>query len=209
MIKKYLKNIYFAMCQIFPYGRIVRETYCTQTPIKWRYILWQKILGFNRHAYWPVHFTSMVGNAKNITCGIETCPGYMPGCYIQGGGKVAIGDYTQIAANVGMITRNHDVYENQKHESAYPITIGAYGWIGMNSVILPDVELGDFTIVGAGSVVTKSFKDGYCVIAGNPAKIIRHLDRDKCVRFKSSYEYNGYIPSDKFADFCNRKGINK
>ena len=39
----------------------------------------------------------------------------------------------------------------------------------MNSVILPGVVLGDRTIVGAGSVVTKSFSQGNCVVAGNPA----------------------------------------
>ena len=51
----------------------------------------------------------------------------------------------------------------------------------MNAVILPGVTLGDHTIVGAGSIVTKSFPEGYVVIAGNPAKIIRTLEREKVV----------------------------
>ena len=55
------------------------------------------------------------------------------------------------------------------------IIIGKKCWIGMNSVILPGVVLGDHTIVGAGAVVTKSFVDGNCVIGGNPARIIRKL----------------------------------
>ncbi|MBS7109518.1 MAG: hypothetical protein KH076_09760 [Streptococcus sp.] len=46
----------------------------------------------------------------------------------------------------------------------------------MNSVILPGVILGDHTIVGAGAVVTHSFPDGYCIIGGNPARIIKALD---------------------------------
>ena len=45
----------------------------------------------------------------------------------------------------------------------------------MNVVVLPGVELGDGTIVGAGAVVTRSFPEGECVLAGNPAKIIRTL----------------------------------
>ena len=48
-------------------------------------------------------------------------------------------------------------------------------WIGFNAVILPGVILGDNTIVGAGSIVTKSFESGHCVIAGNPAKIIKYI----------------------------------
>ncbi|MCZ6594930.1 MAG: hypothetical protein O6943_08450 [Bacteroidetes bacterium] len=47
---------------------------------------------------------------------------------------------------------------------------GDYSWAGMNSVILPRVKLGTHTIVAAGSVVAKSFPEGYCVIAGSPAK---------------------------------------
>lgn len=52
-------------------------------------------------------------------------------------------------------------------------------WIGMNSMILPGVELGNRTIVGAGSIVTKSFKEGNCIIAGNPAKVIRNLNEEE------------------------------
>lgn len=49
----------------------------------------------------------------------------------------------------------------------------------MNSVITAGVTLGPRTIVAAGAVVTKSFPDGFCVLAGVPAKIIKILDKDK------------------------------
>lgn len=55
------------------------------------------------------------------------------------------------------------------------VVIGSNCWIGMNAVILPGVVLGDRTIVGAGGIVTKSFPNGHCIIAGNPAKIIRTI----------------------------------
>lgn len=46
----------------------------------------------------------------------------------------------------------------------------------MNSVILPGVQLGKGTVVAAGSVVTKSFLQGNCIIGGSPAKFIKNLD---------------------------------
>ena len=57
------------------------------------------------------------------------------------------------------------------------ITIGKNSFIGARSVIMYGVELADNTIVAAGSVVTKSFRDGNVVIGGNPAKVIGTWDK--------------------------------
>lgn len=203
-----LKSLLIFFCWFLakhiPFLRPIYETRNTQTPIQIKTWFLQKILGFNRSAYWPVHFTSIVINPHNVFAGVETCPGFMPGCYIQGIGKIYIGDYTQISANVGIISANHELYDNRKHKRGGYVRIGKYCWIGMNATILPDVELGDYTIVGAGSVVTKSFPDGYCVIVGNPARIIKRLDREQCVRHRSEYEYNGYVRSGNFDAFRRR-----
>ena len=194
ILKAILLHFYKVICNI------CYKTKGTAAPITLKTILFQKILGFNRKAYWPVHYTSQVGGVQNIKIGIGTAPGLSPGCYIQGIGKIEIGDYTIIGPNVGIISANHDLYNYRRHIKG-EVKIGKYCWIGMNSVILPDVELGDWTIVGAGSVVTKSFKEGYCIIAGNPAKIIKRLDKSKCVEYKNRYEYYGYIPKEKFEKF--------
>jgi len=163
----------------------------------------QKVIGLNEHVYWPVHETSTVINYKNVLCGIETCPGYSPGNYIQAMGKIKIGDYTQIAPNVGIITGNHELTDNRKHV-VKDIDIGKYCWLGMGAIILPGVFLGDYTIVAAGSVVTKSFKEGYCVIGGNPAKIIKTILASDCKLHKSEFEYNGYIKNDQFELFSKQ-----
>jgi len=206
LLKKILKNIYWLLLRNIPLTRCIYDTRDSQTPITLKIFFMQKILRFNGHVYWPVHFTSIVSYPKNIYSGIETCPGYMPGCYIQGIGKIYIGDYSQISANVGIITANHDLNDNRKHSDIKTVRLGKYCWIAMNVMIMPGVELGDYTVVGAGSVVTKSFPDGFCVIAGNPAKIIKTLNKEECVYHRSPIEYNGYIKSDKFEKF-RRKNL--
>lgn len=206
-MKRQLKALYFGLMRVLPFTRPIYETRDTQTPIRFSMWFFQKVLGFNRSAYWPVHFTSQVGNPKNIYCGVETSPGFSPGCYIQSVGKIYLGDYTQIARNVGIITANHDLTDNRKHSDVRDVKIGKYCWIGMNAVILPGVELGDYTIVGAGAVVTRSFPEGYCVIGGNPAKVIKQIEPSECVFHQSEHEYHGYIPKARFEEF-RRKHLN-
>jgi acetyltransferase-like isoleucine patch superfamily enzyme len=190
-----IKSIYHAFLKII--FRPIFETRDTSCPITFMVFFYQKILGINRRAYWPVHFTSRVAGVENIYVGIGSAPGGMPGCYIQGIGKIHVGDYTLVGPNVGIISANHAIYDLRNHKRD-SVKIGSYCWVGMNTVILPGVELGDFTIVGAGSVVTKSFHDGYCIIAGNPAKILSKLDPEKCIRYHNKYEYYGYYSKNKF-----------
>lgn len=196
-----LKDILYAMLMWLPYFHFIKNTVNSQSRITLRIWFMQKVLGFNKNVYWPVHFTSKINQYKHILVGVDTTPGIEPGCYIQGIGKVYIGDYVRIAQNVGIISSNHDLYDAYKHDLTSEVHIGSYSWLGMNSVILPNVTLGDFTIVGAGAVVTKSFPDGYCVIGGNPAKVIKLLEIEKCVRYHSMEEYVGYMKKEDFIDY--------
>jgi acetyltransferase-like isoleucine patch superfamily enzyme len=143
-------------------------------------------LSQNRKVKWAVHHTSTVLYPENIVRGKNVYPGDSPGNYIQAYNGIFIGDFTNIGPNVGLISANHDLIDNSKHIKAEPIRIGKFCWIGMNAVILPSVILGDFTTVGAGAVVTKSFPEGYCVLAGNPATVIKYLDKETCELYRKS-----------------------
>lgn len=148
---------------------------------KWvlRGILFQKILRFNRNIPWPVSPLHTVSWGRNLTFHPDDINMFneMSGKYFQNfGARITIGRGSWIASNVGIITANHDPADLARHLPGEPVTLGESCWIGMNSVILPGVTLGPRTIVGAGSVVTHSYPGGHCVIAGNPARLIRALD---------------------------------
>lgn len=189
-----------------PYFRFIRETADYQCRINFDMWFKQKVLnwGGNRAAYWPVHWTSKVYDADRIIVGIDAYPGIMNGCYIQGKGGIEIGDYTQVAPNVVIVSANHDPYDTRKHVEA-PVRIGRYCWIGAGASIMPGVELGDWTVVGAGAVVTKSFPEGHCVLGGVPAVKIKELDPAKCIPFHNKVPYHGYIRADRFAEFRRKK----
>ena len=146
--------------------------------------------------YFPIHPTCTIANIRKIYVGINSTVA-RPGCYLQGIGTIRFGDYVRLAPNVGILSANHDLYDQRKYNVA-PIVIGDYSWIGMNSVVTAGVTLGPRTIVAAGAVVTKSFPDGYCVLAGIPAKVVKYLDKEKFVPWHYEQEYYGYLPKDKF-----------
>nr|WP_321452398.1 acyltransferase [uncultured Carboxylicivirga sp.] len=198
-----LQIIAILMGKLLPKYRFFIETVHSSTPITFKIWFMQKVLGFNKKAYWPMHPSSKVVGVENIEIGIDSDPGMNPGCYIQGTGKLYIGDYSRIGANSGILSGNHDLY-NHKILTKKTTRIGDYCWIGMNSIIVAGVELGDFTKVAAGSVVTKSFPDGYCVIGGNPAKIIKELDQNQCIKHHNKIEYKGYIKAAEFDKFKKR-----
>lgn len=141
-----------------------------------------QLFGVNRHVPWPVHFTSTVRVPQRVKLGRETFPGDSPHCYIQAINGIEIGDHANLGPGVGLISASHDPLNNRRWIRKPPIRIGRHCWLGMNVIVLPGVSLGDYTIVGAGAVVTRSFEEGYCVLAGNPARVIRHLDREEIAR---------------------------
>ena len=147
--------------------------------------------------YWPVSKASEVVCPNNIYVGVNSNPGTRPGCYIQGNGGIYIGDFVQLASNIGVISANHDL-NNQSLHINDPVVIGSYSWIGQGALIMPGVKLGKRVVVGAGSVVTKSFPEGWCVIAGNPAKKIKDLDPSLFVYPQRKFVMHGYLTEKEF-----------
>lgn len=100
----------------------------------------------------------------------------MPGCLMMSAGGITIDDGAMIAANVQLITNNHDLTDRQII-TCRPIRIGKNAWIGAGASILPGVTVGDNAVVGAASVVTHDVAPG-TVVAGNPARFIKRVPEE-------------------------------
>lgn len=92
-------------------------------------------------------------------------------------GGITIEDDVMLAANVQLLSNNHDEYDRQVL-TCKPIHIKKGAWIGAGASILPGVTIGKYAIVGAGAIVTRDVGD-YEVAVGVPAKVVKTLDSDK------------------------------
>jgi maltose O-acetyltransferase len=92
--------------------------------------------------------------------------------------RITIGDDTRIGPDVQLLTPTHPMEAGPRREgweSAEPITIGRNAWLGGAVVVCPGVTIGDDTVVGAASVVTRDLPAGVLAV-GNPARIVRPLE---------------------------------
>ncbi len=100
---------------------------------------------------------------------------------------IYVGDYTMFAPNVVLATAGHPILpELRKKGYQYnmPIHIGKNCWLGAGVIVLPGISIGDNTVVGAGSVVTKDLPPNV-VAVGNPCKVLRQINQhDKEYFFK-------------------------
>ena len=154
-----------------------------------------KILPLKRHpgghiANWlRCLFAKMIVDEMGKGCNVESGAEIMEHCKIGDhtgiGPRAVIGAGTVFKGNSMMgpdvhIYTNAHRYDEEKHcfdgyTEMRPVIIGANTWIGYGVIILPGVEIGDNSIIGAGSVVTKSIPAGV-MAAGNPCVVKKVID---------------------------------
>lgn len=102
---------------------------------------------------------------------------------------VTIGDNVLIAPNVTITVTGHPVHHELRKSGemfSFPVTLGNNVWIGSNVVINPGITIGDNSVIGAGSVVTKNIPPDV-VAVGVPCRVIRNInERDR------EYYYQNY-----------------
>lgn len=113
-----------------------------------------------------VHLGNYVYANFNLTCVDDT--------------HIYIGDNTMIGPNVTLATAGHPILPRLR-EKGYqfnlPIHIGKNCWLGAGVIVLPGVNIGDNSVIGAGSIVTKDIPSNV-VAYGSPCKVIREISKN-------------------------------
>jgi len=114
----------------------------------------------------------------NISWGENSFANY--NCTIIDSARVTIGNNVMIGPNVNIFTANHSLSPKKRNEGleyADPVVIDDGVWIGGGTTINPGVRIGRNSVIGSGSVVTKSIPSNV-LAAGNPCRVIRELDKE-------------------------------
>ena len=156
--------------------------------VKTRNRILQKWIGKTKGGVYSIFSPFYVCYGKNITLGKNFFSNI--NCLIMDYEKVSIGDDVWLGPNVSILTVSHpmtprarrvfysmDSFEPQRRankEYVAPVTIGDDVWIAAGVVICPGVTIGNRTVIGAGSVVTRDVPEGVFA-CGVPARVIRKI----------------------------------
>lgn len=126
--------------------------------------------------------TIIVSRTKEARISIGNNVG-ISGATIYARKGITIGDNTLIGGNVKIFDNDFHPIEvkdrnldNKDAIKSNKVIIGKNCFIGCNTIILKGTIIGDGCVIGAGSVVTGNFKEKSCIIAGNPARVIKKVE---------------------------------
>ena len=113
--------------------------------------------------------------------------------YINGGGKVTIGNHFHSGIECMMITQNHN-YEGEKipYDDTFiykEVKIGDNVWFGNRVLVTGNVTIGEGAIIAAGSVVCKDVPE-CAIVGGNPAKVIKYRDIEHYNKLKAEGKFH-------------------
>lgn len=101
--------------------------------------------------------------------------------------NIFVGDNVMFGPNVTVATAGHPIapeYRKQGYQYNADVRIGNNVWIGAGAIIMPGVSIGDDSVIGGGSVVTRNIPSGV-VAVGNPCRVLREIgERDREFYFR-------------------------
>lgn len=155
-----------------------------------------------KYPLYPQYAHVNMSKSENIEIGERVSIG--GNVILSADSPIYIGNDTMIASRVIINTATHDYHNHPmwRERISRPIYIGKHVWIGSGAIILPGVKINDYSVIGAGSVVTKHVPEK-AIIAGNPAKLIKFRENiifDDLVEYPGIAKYEDYLPENKNAD---------
>ena len=147
------------------------------------------------------------GNIQNIKLGDSVSLGGDVSFFATS--EIEVGSHTMIGKEAMLHTSTHDYSKHPmwKVRIDRPIKVGTHVWIGARAVILPGIIVGDFAVIGSGSVVTSHVPEN-AVVAGNPARILCYRDPNSRNSKVENYPIGasvlkeGFLPLDRV---CKKK----
>lgn len=161
MLKKiidFIVSIKLVRYTVYLFALIIRQYFRVFSYAKYRY-------------YFPnggdsfMHSSTEIKYPENIEVGNNVIIG--PGCTLGAHSKIVIGDYVRVSKDVTIETAGLDLNTElpYKHKSS-SICIGDGVWLGTKTIVLGGVCIGDHSIIGAGSIISKDIPD-YSIVVGN------------------------------------------
>ena len=147
----------------------VWSLFCTWTPKpanKWR-LFWLQLFGAKIYGNPFVHQRARIQIPWHLTLQDHACLGDRANAYSLG--PIEIHPHATVAQEVYLCTGTHAFNQSAMNLITSPIIIGAHAFIGARAFILPGVTIGEYAIVGAGSIVTKDVAP-WTIVSGNPAR---------------------------------------
>ena len=121
-------------------------------------------------------------------------------------GHIYIGDHTMIAPNVTIATASHPINPAMREKALQynrDVHIGKNVWLCTGVIVLPGVSIGDNSVIGAGSVVTRDIPANVIAV-GNPCRVLREIDErdDKHYHRDEAFDIGAfeYIKQEKSND---------
>lgn len=159
-----------------------------------RFRLMQELFGKETKAWIEPPFYCCYGT--NITLGEHTYINM--NCSFIDDGKIIVGRNTLFGPGVAIATVGHPIKPDmRKYMYTDPVVIGDNCWIGANTTICPGITIGENTVIGAGSVVTKNIPSNV-VAVGNPCRVLRPIgEQDELYYYKNRLFSDSGIEEDE------------